>query len=304
MKTLLKIVAAVDRSPHALRVIRHAIDLAKLSNSELHFVFVKIPFGETFDKLTEDHRRHLVAEQLTALDAENVVVHHEVISAEVVAPSIVHYAGHIGANLIVMGSHGRRGFRKFIMGSVAMEVVRSAECPVYTVGGKDETDAGRNPMSQILVPYDFSGDSEQALEYAVSMATILNANIDVLHIVEDAFYPAFYGPFMHSVYESSPDIEQIARETLKRRIEETNFDLRRVDITVMPGHPGADISRYAEENAMDLIIMATHGLSGVRHLFMGSVAERTAQTAPCPVLTIRTREKFAESGEGELEAIS
>ncbi len=281
------IVAAVDRSPLSMRVVRHAIDLAKAMRSQLHFVFVKVPYGESFDKQTEDLRKRYVAEQIEALNASDLEVVHTTLESDVIAPTIINYAEDQGADLIVMGSHGRRGFRKFIMGSVALEVGRSSNCPVYTIGGKNETEAGYNPLSQILVPFDFSEDATRALEYATIMAESLNANIEVLHVVEDNFYPSFYSPFMHAVYESTKEIQQLAYDTLLKRVEQTGFDMDRVEITVIPGHPASEIARFAEDSTTDLIIMATHGLTGLRHLFMGSVAERTAQMATCPVLTLR-----------------
>jgi len=287
MKTPSKILAAVDRSPLAVRVIKNAIDLAKATGSELDFLFVKVPYGEPYDKPVDVHRHLFIGEQVEDQHANNLIITQSAIEADEVAPGIVDYANQNDCDFIVMGSHGRRGFRKLMLGSVALEVMRSAQCPVFTVGGKDETDPGHNPMSQILVPFDFSEYSLTALDYAARLAEKLNANLDVLHVVEDTFYPAFYGPFMHSIYESTPNIEKLVEEKMHRCVEDTGFDMRRVTLSVRPGHPGSEIAHYSEDNAMDIIIMATHGLSGMQHLFMGSVTERTAQLAKCPVLTLR-----------------
>lgn len=287
MKTPSKILAAVDRSPLALRVVKNAIDLANATDSELHFLFVKVPYAGPYDKLVDVHRHLFIREQLEEQHAESVIVTQSSVDADEVAPGIVEFARANDCDFIVMGSHGRRGFRKLMLGSVALEVMRSASCPVFTIGGKDETEAGHNPMAQILIPFDFSDYSLTALEYAARLAEKLHANLDVLHVVEDTFYPAFYGPFMHSIYESTPNIEKLVEEQMRRHVEDTGFDMRRVVLSVRPGHPGSEIAHYADEKAIDIIIMATHGLSGLQHLFMGSVTERTAHLAKCPVLTLR-----------------
>lgn len=287
METPSTILAAVDRSPLAIRVVKNAIDLAKSMNAALHFLFVELPYGEPIDKTMEAHRRLFINEQVDAIGAQKIQVTHAIRKGDQVAVELVRYATDNNCDLIVMGSRGRRGFRKLMLGSVALEVMRSAPCPVFTVGGKDETDPGHNPLSQILVPFDFSDHSMGALAYAARFAEQLNSNLDVLHIIEDTFYPAFYGPFTHSVYETTPNIEDLVKEKMRRCIELVDFDLHRTTLSVLPGHPGSEIANYADDNAIDLIIMATHGLSGMQHLFMGSVAERTAQLAKCPVLTLR-----------------
>jgi len=287
MKSALKVLAAVDRSPGAVRVVKHAIDVAMSAEAELHFLFVKVPYGEPYDKPVDVHRRLFIDEQLDLQDARGLDVEHSVVEADEVAPAICAYAEEHGCELIVVGTHGRRGLRRFVLGSVAADLLRTAPFPVFTVPAHDETEAGRNPFSHILVPFDFSDHAEYALEYAVHLAKRLNAEIELLHVVEDNFYPAFYGTFLHSIYESQPKIEELAREKMVRAATDAGLSPDRAKLTVIPGHAGSDIARHAQENSVDLIIMATHGLSGMAHLFMGSVAERTVQLARCPVVTTR-----------------
>lgn len=303
MKTALKILAAVDRSPQAVRVVKHAIDLAKTSGADLHFLFVKVPYGEPYDKPVDVHRRLFINEQIDEQDAEELNITHAVREADEAAQAIVEYADENECELILMGTHGRRGIRKLMLGSVAQEVIRTANSPVLTIGANDQTEAGQNPFSQILVPFDFSDHSEAALSYAVTIGEALNANLEILHVVEDNFYPAFYGPFLHSIYESKPNIEELAAEKMRRSVENTGFDMRRVTLSVIPGHPGSEIARYADEHAIDLIIMATHGLSGMQHLFLGSVTERTVQLAKCPVLTLRTSKDATDAERMEKEEL-
>ena len=90
------------------------------------------------------------------------------------------------------------------------------------------------------------------------------------------------------VYDVQPDIEERAERQLRKVAEEAGCPADRMTFETRPGHAGREIVAYARECEADLIVMSTHGLTGLEHLFMGSVAEKVVRTAPCPVLTIKT----------------
>ncbi len=287
MKTSNRILAAIDRSLLSIRVIRSAIDFAVATDSDLEFLSIDIGRDGSVDMQVEVHLKHFVGEQTAALGADSLPWSLSVRASREVAEEIVSYADETGNDMIVIGTHGKRGFKKLMLGSVALEVMRTATVPVFTIGDNDDTDTAQNPFSQILIPYDFSQHSELALDYGILMANRLNARIDVVHVVEDTMYPAFCGPFVQSVYDASPGLEEIAREKLRRIVENSGFNMSRASIQIMHGHPARALTEYAKKNSMDLIVMTTHGLTGMQHLFMGSVAERTVQLVHCPVLTLR-----------------
>ena len=135
-------------------------------------------------------------------------------------------------------------------------------------------------VKNILVPIDFSTASDAALMYGRALARRFGARLHVLHVVENAFLrPTVADP--HAV-------EASALQRLSEQLTDDDRDhLRVAAATVKSDAPAVEIAAYAKASGIDLIVMGTHGRSGVSHLLIGSVAERVVRTAPCPVLTVR-----------------
>ena len=137
-------------------------------------------------------------------------------------------------------------------------------------------------LNHILVPHDFGDTSKTAMDYAIALARIFDAVLDVLHVRDraDTVIPA---RFPRELYE---ELQTTVRERLLRitALDETKPSL---DFHLRSGTAHAEILRFAREQQTDLIVMGTHGRRGVAHAVMGSVAETVVRTAPCPVLTVR-----------------
>jgi nucleotide-binding universal stress UspA family protein len=206
MFELTSILVATDFSPGSHLALQHAIDLAKSTRAELHIVFAEVLHGDPYDEGVRTRLHHLVEEQLKLRQGENLQIHYAIERDFAAAPAILRYAEDKHVDLVVMGTHGRRGLRRLMLGSVAQEVVRLAPCPVLTVRGYDEKESTIQPIQSILVPIDFSDYSKAALLVARELAVLFGATLRVFHIVEDTFHPAFYGPFFQSVYDVEPKI--------------------------------------------------------------------------------------------------
>ncbi len=143
----------------------------------------------------------------------------------------------------------------------------------------------------ILAPSDFSQHASQAVRYACALAERFGASIHLLHVIPD-FVPAAPDPMLTPVLppEYYTESEAQARETLTKLIEPAWGKPAAVTTSVRWGTPVEEIVEEARAKAADLIVIATHGRTGLRHVLMGSVAERIVREAPCPVLTIRDRE--------------
>jgi universal stress protein A len=142
-------------------------------------------------------------------------------------------------------------------------------------------------ICQILAPTDFSEFSRQAIDYAFELAQTFGAKLLLLHVIELPAYPieGFVPPSIGTTL--SEDLERQASLDLAQvlpKAQDTKVEVIRL---VVVGTPYRKIVEVAEEEKLDLIVMATHGRTGLSHLVMGSVAERVVRTAPCPVLTIR-----------------
>ena len=146
------------------------------------------------------------------------------------------------------------------------------------------------PIQRILCPTDFSEPSFAALEVAAELARVFGAEIVVVHVLTPipvAEIPALHAGFNVDRYQ------EVLGESLRRALDELIATRLGGTATVrgvlVVGHPAAEIVRVGHEEGADLIVLSTHGRSGVGHLLFGSVAERVVRSARCPVLTIRAR---------------
>jgi nucleotide-binding universal stress UspA family protein len=150
-------------------------------------------------------------------------------------------------------------------------------------------------VRNVLVGVDFSDFSLQALHYAVGLATELGASLTVLHVV-----PADYG-LLNIGKEASRDLDEAlqsqAAANLQRLAAKEIGDARSVELEVRLGRPAEEIIAGAAESKCDLIVLSTHGYSGLDHILIGSVAERVVRLAPCPVLVVRGRNPPSEQRE-------
>jgi nucleotide-binding universal stress UspA family protein len=144
-------------------------------------------------------------------------------------------------------------------------------------------------LTRILVPTDFSETADAALAYAKTLAANLGASLHLLHVLPD---PGVVASFANEVYvPPPPDLRERAladaRKSLRARLlpdEEMRFAGTRA---VVEGLSAKEIVTYADEHAIDVIVMGTHGRRGIAHFLLGSVAEHVVRTARCPVLTVR-----------------
>lgn len=141
-------------------------------------------------------------------------------------------------------------------------------------------------LKRILHPTDFSDGSNRALKYACSLATQFNTELHLINVVHDAglISPPISGFIPPDYYKQQI---QYATEELAALPEKVLSHSGSVVRNVCEGIPFVQIIRYAKEHAIDMIVMGTHGYTGVKHMIMGSVAENVVRKAPCPVLTIR-----------------
>lgn len=300
MKGFKNILAAVDLSECSQRALSLAIDFAFSEGTQLHVLFVEVLHGEPYDESVRERLEAMVKARLAQRGLVGLDVEYAMERDYVAGPAILRYARDHHIDLIVMGTHGRRGLRALVLGSVASEVVREAPCAVLTV--RKDGDVGPVSVHRILVPFDFSEYSREALRTALDVAGSTGAKIDLVHIVEDRFHPAFYGPFFQSVYDMEPDIEQRSERHLREEVVLLDADDMVASIKAFGGYPARDIPRYAENHETDLIVMSTHGLTGMEHFLMGSVAEKTVSHAPCPVLIVKPRNLARSYREADIGA--
>lgn len=142
-------------------------------------------------------------------------------------------------------------------------------------------------INKILVPIDFSDYSKAALRYAVNFAKLFNAEIILIYVVEPVIYPPDFSMGQIAIPTVTTEFDDRAKEELKKLASNEIPSQTKVQTVLKTGKPFVEIIDTAAELDVDIIIIATHGHSGVEHILFGSTAEKVVRKAPCPVLTIR-----------------
>ena len=147
----------------------------------------------------------------------------------------------------------------------------------------------KNPLKKIICPVDFSTSSELALVQAVAMAEQTGAKLLLITVVQPMPAAMFSDGMLFTELRTMPDLSTEAAQEQLDKIREKYCAaiLDRTSTQVSVGLPFVEIVRYAREVEPDLIVMGSHGLTGIEHLLIGSVAERVVRKAPCSVLVVR-----------------
>jgi nucleotide-binding universal stress UspA family protein len=145
----------------------------------------------------------------------------------------------------------------------------------------------------IVVPYDFSGHARAALGMACDLARHFDGTLHLLHVIQPPMYAI---PGVAELPSTAlVDLHDGIRESLEQVAAKLALPRRAEAHVVEAMNIASAIDQYAEHVKADLIVMGTHGRTGLAHAFMGSVTERTLRSAPCPVLTLRSAEETEES---------
>lgn len=290
MQRYRRILVASDYSEPSMTAIGVAAAWAKALDAELELVHAFLPAryareimpGETdlpaklksaavseLETLRKKCASDYPEAKLTALEAEHP------------ATALCEHAEDVGADLLVIGTHGRTGLSRMLIGSVAENVVRHAKCDVLTVhpGAKAEV------PTHLISATDFSPTAERGLAAAEHLSRAFGCHTTLLHVV-DASLPAL--PVGAFADDDLTERKRHAWDALASLRAEQFQD--RVDVAtwveVDPSPPDA-VVRTAADRKADLIVMATHGRTGLASLLIGSVAERVVRHAQCPVLSVR-----------------
>jgi nucleotide-binding universal stress UspA family protein len=144
-----------------------------------------------------------------------------------------------------------------------------------------------NEINKILVPVDFSDYSKSSLRYAVNFSKFFKAEMILVYVVEAVIYPPDFSMGQIAIPSVNAEWDKRAKEELEKLAKaEIPADVK-VKTIIKTGKPFMEIIETASEEDADLIIIATHGHSGVEHILFGSTAEKVVRKAPCPVLTLR-----------------
>jgi nucleotide-binding universal stress UspA family protein len=268
----------------------HAIALADAHDATLHVLNVADTTvdsvtqiqGEVIDTLEHEGER-IVDEAAERAHERGVSTVAEVLQGEPYR-TIVDYAPARDVDLIVMPTHGRRGLERFLLGSTTERVVRLSEVPVLTVR-PDEDVTVRYPYRNVLVPTDGSDPASEALELALDVVRVADADLHLLSMVDVASLGIDVRTdlALDSLERSANEILEVAATTAAEA--GVTPATKRVDF-------GTSVTRTVcteiDERDVDLVVVGTHGRTGLERYVLGSVTEKLVRMAPVPVLTVRS----------------
>ena len=183
------------------------------------------------------------------------------------------------ADLVVVGTHGSKGFARWLLGSVTEKLMRHCPVPLLVIGGRRKAGAPPPSVGSILLTTDFSDGTADALKYAFSLAQECQAKIDLLHVLDELV-----------LVEAPSDIRESVIDGVRKKLDRLVPDAARpwceTSTTVATGTPYKVILKTAKKDKVDLIVMNLHGTGMLHRVLVGSTAERVVRGAECPVLLI------------------
>jgi nucleotide-binding universal stress UspA family protein len=307
----LRIVVPHDFSAPSCRLLEQTLELAAISDAQLEVLhavhyptLVEIemtgeePAVESFDQLLRTQTQSAVDNVRNRLSGGPEIPFPEIVLRRgAVAKTIVERAAETGADLIVMATHGRRGFTRLLIGSVTDEVIRRAPCPVLVVR-RPEAWQGLHAVRHVVVPHDTSEHSQAALRLASGIAKACGAALDLVHVIPEPIHPSYYAAAAASHFTARhEELQDATRRELERlllSLATEHTPSGEVTLHTPVGDPAQEIVALAERLDAGLITIATHGLTGIDRLLIGSVSERVIRRADCAVLVVPPFGSLAE----------
>jgi nucleotide-binding universal stress UspA family protein len=289
-----KILCPIDFSAGSQKAMQVAVRLANEADAELvlaHAWYLPPNIYDAYvfpphvvEQITGDAERGLEAALRDAVTFGAKRVSAKLLNGLPWAKIVDLLASDPAFDLAVLGTHGRTGLAQVMLGSMAEKVIRHAPCSVLAV----RSDAEPRPFQHVLCPVDFSVDSDHALELVASLIQPGGTGITLLHVVEIPI--AYFGD--RPVTDVVHDLGDRSAQLLARAAAQLQASVS-VPVTTRSRDgrfPGAQLLEAIEEDpTIDLVVMGSHGRTGLQRLLLGSVAEKVVRHARCPVLVARRR---------------
>ncbi len=293
-----RILCPVDFSESSTRSLAHAAALARWYEAQLTVlhvvptfdpVQVRAELGVPVQIVDPVPREEVLGEMRQLLDRAGFSADAQLVAeAGDASTTIVDQALTTRADLIVIGTHGRRGFKRLLLGSVAETVLHESPCPVLTVSPHTAaTTSDVVTFKRILCPVDFSPSSLQALGFALDLARQADGRVTLLHVFEWLPEDEPRSSTHFNVPEFRGYMVNDARERLRSLVTEESRAWCEIDDVIVSGRAHREILREAEARSADLVVMGSQGRGGVGLALFGSTTHQVVRRAACPVLTVR-----------------
>lgn len=290
-----KVLCPIDFSDTSHHALAHAAALARWHDAQLTMLFV-YPYLPAIDlpplPLEDEERANLLARMrdLAAIVPRDVRVDCQVQEARLVHEAIVSQVEATETDLLVMGTHGRSGFQRLILGSVTEKVIRNVKCPTLIVPPRAPHVAPDTPVQfrRILCPTDFLASSLKAFEYAIGVAEEADAQLTLLHVVEMLAAVGEQPPVPDDEFARLRGASIAdARRRLSNLIPDDAQLYCTIDAVVAAGRADTEILCEAKQRRADLIVMGAHGRGAIDLLLFGSTTQQVVRASTCPVMIVR-----------------
>jgi nucleotide-binding universal stress UspA family protein len=291
------ILVPLDGSELAEVALPYAEDLAARLGSNIVLIYACEPSDEKHHRMHELYLQKMVEATRRGLKkhlAEDAKEGPQVTSALVTGDpgeQIVDYADKENAGIIVMATHGRSGIRRWVLGSTAAKVARATKKPLVLIRAGVARSRARTEvlLGKLLLPLDGSKQSELAVPHVEELAAQLKAEVVLLHVVAPTYFAYSIPGETIEMPFTAEDMERF-RAKSEHYLESVAEALRKRGIAtsteVAIGTAADEIIRLSDEMPVDLVVMSTHGRSGISRWAFGSVADKVIHAANAPVLLI------------------
>ena len=290
-----RILVPTDFSEESHKALRYGAALAKKHGAELHVVHVGEidyaipgPAKPGTNPLTDEtDEARALRQRLEEMIGASVATEFHGRTGRAF-DQIVRIGRELGADLIVMSSHGHNAFKRLFMGSNAERVVQHSSSPVLVVREVERETLidGQLRIETILVPTDFSASSGEALEFASKLGREFGARLLLFHAFA---VPEFVDTEHYSARGLNPapeEFRKLADHQMRDFLAVHDLSGVNVQTQTRPGAAAEAIREYAVQENADIIITSTNGRTGLKHVLIGSVAEHVVRYARCPVLIV------------------
>lgn len=285
-----RILVPTDGSDAAVAAVDTAIALARRFDAEVHGIHVVdstsmlAAADDTTGELVRRGKDAVAAVADRATDADVDATTTLIEEATPPHRGILAYADDHDIDLVVMGTHGRTGVGRVILGSVTARTLREASIPVMTVHEETVIDS---ELDSLLVPFDGSAGAQAAADHAIELAQVTDATVNFVHVVHPGVVAGDVNARM--ILEALEEAGERALETVIGNAERAGVETG--DAPVLVGKPHREIVAFADEQDIDCIVMGTHGRTGLGRFFLGSVTERVIRKSEVPVIATRADEQ-------------
>lgn len=289
------ILVPTDGSEGAQKGTRRGIDLAEKVGADLHVLSVVDsreiePSLSSLDDADRTNREGVYEKRAErAIDSVTNPARSQLSGRITTAiewgipfQEIADYVERRGIDLVVMGTHGRTGLERYLIGSVTEKLLRTVDVPVVAVPpDADEIELGEGEYGDILLPTDSSEPAEAAIDWGISLAKVYDATVHTVYSVDTSRFVSVEET--GEIYDSLEKAGESALERVRKRATAADIS---VAGSLGTGPAAQMILTYSDEHDIDMIVMGTHGRSGINRYLIGSVTESVLRSADVPVCCV------------------